>query len=212
MIGTIGSLVQETYNRARWLAAVSLYATGCVITATLLGAALGGLGHLVFGERAVSASSAGATQAWLWAISALAVVYALSDVGVLWLPRPYIMPAVPAEWWRRWRPYGAALAYGSALGIGVTTRIPFGAFYVICGWCVVNGSMLYGATLLGVYGLARGLVMLPVGWVLGRRRIDIMDLLASPILSQSRAQVLVAAVTMVFGVELAWTASLLAFR
>ena len=79
-------------------------------------------------------------HAGAWLIGLLALAYAVSDVGLLRLPRPNLTQAVPITWWRRWQPYGAALAYGSALGLGVMTRIPFGAFYVLCTWCVLKGD------------------------------------------------------------------------
>src|SRR5690348_6690003 len=124
MIGTIGSLVQETSNRKRWLLATSLYTLACVCTAMLLGATLGFLGHSI--QPLIHGSAF--PHAGVWLIGLLALAYAMSDVGLLWLPYPTLRLAVPITWWRRWRPYKAALAYGGALGLGVMTRIPFGAF------------------------------------------------------------------------------------
>src|SRR6185437_9008521 len=167
MIMTIGSLVQETSNRRRWIIAASLYTTSCAATALLFGAVLGGIGALVrqamcglFGSLTCAPSSK-ATSLGTGVVGALAVAYALSDLGYLRLPRPMVMYAVPVTWWRRWRPYGAALAYGAALGVGLTTRIPFGAYYVLCAWCLVQGNVLYGMALLGTYGLARALILVP---------------------------------------------------
>jgi hypothetical protein len=159
MIRTIGALVQEP-SRARWRRAVSLYVFACTGTAALLGALLGCLGLLVrhlffrstysFYDNIVSI-----------AIGALAIAYALSDAGLLALPRPTLMLAVPVSWWRWWRPYGAALAYGAALGIGLTTRIFFGAFYVLCAYCILAGNSVYGALLIGTYGFARAIIIIP---------------------------------------------------
>ena len=47
MICTIGSLVQETSNRWRWLLSAGLYTLACTGTAMLLGTALGALGSLL---------------------------------------------------------------------------------------------------------------------------------------------------------------------
>src|SRR5947209_18140984 len=107
MIGTIGSLVQETSQRGRWLLSASLYTISCITTAMLLGTVLGTVGHLIQGWI----HSALFPYAGVLLIGLLALAYAVSDVGLLWLPRPILREAVPITWWRWWRPYGAAIAY-----------------------------------------------------------------------------------------------------
>ena len=200
MIGTIGSLVQETANRRRWLLAASLYTVACLGTATLLGAMLGAAGRLLSqGHGAARDASLPAWGAWL--IGVLALAYALSDVGVMPLPRPVLREAVPITWWRWWRPYGAALAYGTALGLGVMTRIPFGAFYVLCVWCVLKGDVAYGAMVMGTYGAARALVMFPASWGVYRHRGALTTWLTSPLFNVWRAQRIVAVALILFGVQ-----------
>lgn len=199
MIGTIGSLVQETSNRWRWLLSASLYTVACLGTAMLLGATLGALGHLM---RALIRSTAvyGAfPHAAAWLISLLALAYAVSDVGLLRLPRPTLRQAVPITWWRWWRPYGAALAYGAALGIGVMTWIPFGAFYVLCTWCVLKGDPTYGALLMGTYGALRALVLFPASWGLYCHRTAITEWFSSPLFNLWRAQQILAVALIMFG-------------
>ena len=58
----------------------------------------------------------------------------------------------------------AALAYGASLGVGFMTRLPFGAFYVLCAAVILRGNPLLGMLVLVVYGAARALVMLPASW------------------------------------------------
>jgi len=182
MIATIGSLVQETSHRLRWILASSLYTAACASTSLLLGVVLSELGK---GTRQVVCAAAGSCvqpSAWMAGgaalVGVLAFAYAAADTGLIHLPRPYLMAAVPVTWWRRWRPYGGALAYGAALGLGFTTRIQLGAFYVICAWCVVRADVGYGALIMGTYGVARALTMFPVSWGVYRddgtseRRID----------------------------------------
>ncbi len=164
MIGTIGFLVQETSHRWRWLLAASLYTVACLSTAMLLGTILGTLGHLLRDWAHSAVVYAVFPHAGARFIGLLALAYAVSDVGLLRLPRPTLRQAVPITWWRRWRPYGAALAYGAALGVGVMTRIPFGAFYVLCTCCVLKGDATYGALLMGTYGAARALMIFPASW------------------------------------------------
>ncbi|HLX56639.1 MAG TPA: hypothetical protein VKR83_06420 [Ktedonobacteraceae bacterium] len=199
MIETIGSLVQETSNRFRWLLSASLYTVACLGTAMLLGAILSVLGHFIrtwFHGAAVYASF---SLAGAWLVGLLAIAYALSDVGLLRLPRPTLRQAVPITWWRWWRPYGAALAYGAALGLGVMTRIPFGAFYVLCVWCFLKGDATYGALLMGTYGALRALVIFPASWGLYCHRTAIIEWLSSPLFSQWRAQRVLAVALIVFG-------------
>jgi hypothetical protein len=148
MIRTIGSLVQEPFNTKRWLFATSLYTLACISTSILLGASLSSIGMMVHSLISmVDQHVLFRTNIEDALIGGLAIAYALSDMGLFRLPRPTLMNAVPVTWWRWWRPYGGALAYGAALGLGVTTRIQFGAFYILCIWCMFKGNLLYGAIL-----------------------------------------------------------------
>lgn len=127
----------------------------------VLGATLGGIGwvwHLIILRFSYwpFISTLGTLLVGL-----IAVAYALSDLGWISLPRPRIMDAVPLSWWRSWQPYGASVAYGAALGLGVMTRVRYGAFYIICLWCIAKGNIAYGATLLGTFGLLRALTLIP---------------------------------------------------
>jgi hypothetical protein len=91
--------------------------------------------------------------------------------------------------------------YGAALGLGVTTRIAFGSFYVLCAWCVLRGDSLYGALLMGTYGLARALVMFPASLGVYRHRGALEAWFASPLFSLARAQIIVACILMAFGAQ-----------
>jgi hypothetical protein len=201
MIGTIGFLVQETSNRWRWLLSASLYTLACLSTAMLLGTFLGTLGHLIRSWVHGVAVSASFSPTGAWLIGLLAIAYAVSDVGLLRLPRPTMRQAVPITWWRWWRPYGAALAYGAALGLGVMTRIPFGTFYVLCTWCVLKGDIGYGALLMGTYGAARALMIFPASWGLYCHRTAITEWFASPLFNLWRAQRIQAIVLIMFGTQ-----------
>lgn len=199
MIGTIGFLVQDTSNRLCWLLTASLYTIACLATASLLGAALALSGQLVqnwFHSRAMFAAF---PQAGIVFVALLAIAYAFSDVGLLRLPRPILRYAVPITWWRWWKPYGAALAYGAALGLGVMTRIPFGAFYVLCVWCLVKGDIAYGAVLMGTYGAARALMIFPASWGVYCHRNNAIEWLSGPLFNLWRTQWMLAVVLMLFG-------------
>jgi hypothetical protein len=199
MICTIGSLVQETSNRWRWLLAVSLYTIACLGTSMLLGALLGALGYLIRGWVRAAFPHYAFPHAGAWLIGLLALAYAVSDLGMLHLPRPNLTQAVPISWWRRWQPYGAALIYGAALGLGVMTRVPFGAFYVLCAWCVLKGDPIYGILLLGTYGAMRALVLPAVSWGLHAYRTPITDWPTRPFFNVWRAQQVLAVTLIMFG-------------
>ncbi len=199
MIGTIGFLVQETSNRWCWLLSASLYTIACIGTATLLGTVLGMLGHLLRSWLHGSVVFLAFPQLGIMFVGLLAIAYAVSDVGLLRLPRPILRQAVPITWWRWWKPYGAALAYGAALGIGVMTRIPFGAFYVLCAWCIVKGDVAYGALLMGTYGAARALMIFPASWGLYCHRNATTEWLTGPLFNLWRTQWMLAAILMLFG-------------
>jgi hypothetical protein len=202
MIGTIGFLVQETSHRWRWLVATSLYTVACVCAGLLLGALLGALGglagHVVWPGPLPWAGAV--------LIGLLAIGYAASDLGGIALPRPTVMHAVPVTWWRRWRPYGAAAAYGAALGAGVTTRVAFGSLYVPWACCLLHGDVAYGAALMGTFGAARALVMFPASWGVWRHRTDAQAWFACSLFDLGRAQGIVAAVLLTFGAQALVTA------
>ncbi|HEX6819904.1 MAG TPA: hypothetical protein VF120_16125 [Ktedonobacterales bacterium] len=204
MIGTIGSLVQET-SRRRWLLAVGMYTLACIAAALLLGAALGLTGHLI----GVAAGALGVRvfvpiwpHAALVAVGVLALLYAASDLGWVVLPRPHLRDAVPITWWRRARPYGASLAYGAALGFGFMTRVPFGAFYVLCAAVLMRGDPLAGMLVLGAYGAARALVMLPASWGVSRHHAHLVDWLDGPLFDVDRAQLWLAGALFAFAAAL----------
>jgi hypothetical protein len=122
------------------------------------------------------------------------------------------MHAVPVSWWRRWRPYGAALAYGAALGLGLTTHIHFGAFYVLCALAILQGDPGPGALLLGTYGAARALVLVPASWGAYCHRGTVAEWLAtSRYFDLGRAQGVVASVLAAFGTQAVVTTVLTAF-
>ena len=201
MIRTIGSLVQEPLNKKCWFFATSLYVLACIGTSILLGASLSGVGILVHAVVSrIDQHVLLRTNIEDIVLGGLAIAYALSDSGFFRLPHPTLMNAVPVTWWRWWRPYGGALAYGAALGLGVTTRIHFGAFYILCIWCMFKGNLFYGAALMGVYGAARALLLFPISrYIYGGSCANVESPLLRLTTSLETAKVVVACVLIVFG-------------
>lgn len=195
MVGTIGSLVKGAGKRRLGAVCVALHFVGALTTAGLVGAALGALGRWTVGLI----SGPPELDSLLWTLTAAtAIAYAGADLGYLRMPRPTIMGAVPVSWWRRWGPQRASVLYGAALGIGVTTRIPFGAFYIVCLWCVIRASPGYGALVFAGYGGARALMVPLVPWIVEHRVPNGRSLMPADLLDLPRAQTFEAAALVFF--------------
>lgn len=158
MVETITPVVHGGRNRSYWTS-VALHAAGATFSASLLGAALGGIGGL-----------AGAP--WLpgtyVAVAAAAVVYIGREAFELAIPLPQLRRQVP-EWWRTfYDPKVAALLYGIGLGLAFMTYLTFGTFAVVAVGAFASGSTAAGALVVGGFGLARGLSVI----VAARRTSD----------------------------------------
>jgi len=194
MIGTIGSLVQVASKRSQWLSATTLYVLGCTSTAALLGGLLGQLGSLLHPGGPLAAVPAAKA-----AVGLIAIAYSASDLGILRLPRPHLSPAVPVTWWRNWNLHVAALAYGGSLGLGISTRISFGSFYVLCIWATMLGNPVTASLLLATYGASRSLIMFPISWLLVRPSDSASDWLQHAIFNIQCARASVAFPLTAFG-------------
>lgn len=142
-------------SRRRWGLAVALHTLGATVAGAAFGAALGGLG---------AALGADGGRPWLAAVAVIAAIYVARELaGLRWIPVPAARRQVP-EWWRAFfAPHVGALLYGLGLGIGYFTFLSFGTLVVVTAAAVALGSPLWGAVVMGSFGLARGLSIL-VAW------------------------------------------------
>ncbi len=88
------------------------------------------------------------------ALGILAIAYALSEIGAFRLPGLFSRvtgPDLPEQD----RPYQRALVLGGTFGAGLGIGCPMPQYYIILGWAVATANPLYGAILLGAYGLGR---------------------------------------------------------
>jgi cytochrome c-type biogenesis protein len=88
------------------------------------------------------------------ALGLLAIAYALSELGVFSLPSLTARmtgPNLPDHD----RPYRRALVLGGTFGGGLGIGCPMPTYYILLGWAAAAANPLYGAILLGVYGLGR---------------------------------------------------------
>jgi hypothetical protein len=112
---------------------------------------------------ALAATGAGVAQLWsgvtmplVAALGAVALAYALHELGFLRLPVPGRDWQVPVEWLRAGF-YRSAVIFGGTVGFGMFTRVPFAALPVLFAWLFVSGNTLYGLVAGLAYGATRGI-------------------------------------------------------
>ncbi len=96
------------------------------------------------------------------ALGVVAISYALSELELFSLPSLFgrvAGPSLPGED----KPYRRAVVLGSTFGAGLGIGCPMPQYYIILGWVVAAANPLYGAILLGVYGLGRVLPAVGLG-------------------------------------------------
>jgi sulfite exporter TauE/SafE len=135
------------------LLAAGSFTIGAVGTAALFGAVLGFAGSQLFTQVPY------VRTLLLISVAAASGVYGLAAlVGVeLQVPTGHWM--VPRHWggygWN-----GGALLFGSALGLGLLTVIPFVGYYLVLAFCFLSHRTSIGAVTLGAFGLGRSLPIL----------------------------------------------------
>ncbi len=149
MIGTITPVVHGG-SRCQWLTSAVLHLSGGVAGGAIVGGAMEFVGRI--------------TGGWLWILPVgLAVLYGLDRSEEARIPRLEWPRQVPASWRIRCSRPTMALAYGVALGAGVLTYVAVPSFYCLVGLALL-GHEASGATLLGLFGGARTILVLIVGW------------------------------------------------
>ena len=171
MVSTIAPLVKVAGRQ--WLASTAAFVGACAVAGAAGGLLLGSIGALLPTDGRTSST----------ALAVLAGVAAPLEVGALGRV-PLLAGSVPQSWWVSLGPHRGALAYGGVLGLGITTAVPFVAFYVLMIAALLAGP-LAGAFIGCAYGLARALPV-PIAslaiwrgadnqkvsdWALGRRAI-----------------------------------------
>ena len=158
MLASIHPLGERARDR-RWSVTVSAYLVGSTLGATLLGAALGGLG-------AVLPLTPTLTAALVVGLCALALAFDLHLGG---LTLPTIRRQVDKDWLDRYRGWVVGVGFGFQLGLGVVTIVTTAAVYLTLALAVLTGSPTAGAAVGATFGLVRALVILAVA---GVRRPD----------------------------------------
>ncbi|HEX2047045.1 MAG TPA: sulfite exporter TauE/SafE family protein [Acidimicrobiales bacterium] len=151
MLASIHPLGERARDR-KWSVTVSAYVLGSTLAATLLGAALGGLGALLPLTPTVTAVA-------VVALCALALAFDLRLGG---LRLPTVHRQVDKDWLDRYRGWVVGLGFGFQLGLGVVTIVTTAAVYLTLALALLTGSPAGGAVVGATFGLVRALVILAV--------------------------------------------------
>lgn len=89
-------------------------------------------------------------------LGAVTLAYALHELELLRVPVPGRDWQVPADWVRDGF-YRSAVIFGSVVGFGVFTRIPYASLPILLGWLFVSGNVVLGAAAGLVYAATRAL-------------------------------------------------------
>lgn len=164
MVGTIIPIVYGERLDGKRTTVLWLYAIGSVAGAGSFGALLGVVGSsLGFERQFLDARTVTLT------LAASHLMLAHRELGVIRFPLPQSRWQVPREWLRMMPPPIAALTYGTALGVGVLTRINTSTFYAVLAWTLLMGTPSLGAIVFAAFGLGR---LLPVVLLVATGRND----------------------------------------
>ena len=145
---------QKEASRARSLALSLAFALGLAITLAALGVIASLLGGLM----------GGTSRVWYYLVAAVCIVMGLHWLGIVALPMPD--PAARQRDRIRARGLLGALLLGLVSGL-VSSGCATPALAAILTLVMSKGAVLYGASLLLVYGLGRGLPIVLFGTFAG---------------------------------------------
>jgi hypothetical protein len=141
----------ERGRGSSWALTVVAFASAATAAGAALGAMLGTVGWLAL-SNGVSDESRLAVLA-----AALAGAVAL-DAGFRRVPGP--RRQVNERWLDEFRGWVYGAAYGSQLGVGVSTVVTSAATYVAIAAALLSATPVQGAVVMGSYGAIRGLTPL----------------------------------------------------
>ncbi|MCI0777711.1 MAG: hypothetical protein J4N95_05985 [Chloroflexi bacterium] len=139
-----------------------LFVAGSALPLAALGLGLGFGGDAVLGLLDEMSARMTLAVVLYSALGVVAISYALSELGLFSLPSLFgrvTGPSLPGED----KPYRRAVLLGSTFGAGLGIGCPMPTYYIILGWVVAAANPLYGAILLGVYGVGRVLPAVALG-------------------------------------------------
>lgn len=152
IVGYVGGSHDLTRGRAFVLS--STFALGLAITFMMLGVVAALVGGLI----------GGTSQAWFYPVAAVCVVLGLQTPGVIRVPAPMWFGGLRQRVGLRGAP--GALALGLVSGL-VASQCATPVLAAILTYVMAEGALLYGALLLLVYALGRGVPVVLAGMFTG---------------------------------------------
>jgi len=189
MLSSINPLGERGRRQGFWVT-VGWYLVGSLMG----GVALGSLSGLI-GSALPSGS---------WRASAVVVV-CLVGAGLDFTGRrpPSIHRQVDENWLTKYRGWVYGWGFGFQLGLGVVTIVTTASVYTTIALAMLSGSVVFGAALGGVFGLARAVAIFQVAGAFDSRQLravlrGLQDRLSSARLMAVGAQTAAAVSAIVF--------------
>lgn len=178
-MGVVGSGVDRSVETYDWRRTALTFTLAAAVSAMFAGAILGLIGASI--PDAVRHQSA----------TGLALIGVAIAMVELVRRRPVWLPQRSRETPKRWLgrgPVSWALLNGAALGVGATSRIEFWLWYVVPLSALLSGSIVFGAAVYGVYGLARasGVWAILLAPETRRRGLDVVALRLVRLIPEAR--------------------------
>ena len=139
-----------------------VFLAASVLPLAAVGVGLGFAGDAVLGLLGTMGARMGFAVVLYSLIGIVALAYALSELGLFNLSNPlsrFTGPDMPGAD----SPYRRSLVLGSTMGAGMGIGCPMPTYYIVLGWVAAAASPLYGAIVLGIYGLGRVLPAVGLG-------------------------------------------------
>ncbi len=139
-----------------------VFLAASVLPLAAVGVGLGFAGDAVLGLLDTMGARMGFAVVLYSLIGIVALAYALSELGLFNLANPlsrFAGPDMPGAD----SPYRRSRVLGSPLGAGMGNGCPMPTYYIVLGWVAAAASPLYGAIVLGIYGLGRVLPAVGLG-------------------------------------------------
>lgn len=140
----------------------AVFLTASVVPLAALGLGLGFAGNAVLAALDSTSAKMGFAVILYSSIGLIAIAYALSELGLFHIGNPAGMirgPGMPGTD----QPYRRAAVLGSTMGAGMGIGCPMPTYYILLGWVAAAANPLYGAIVMGAYGLGRVLPAIPIG-------------------------------------------------
>jgi hypothetical protein len=153
MLASIVPLGERARNRG-WGVTAAAYVVASLVAGATWGAALGLLGSLIPGFRALG-------PAWVVSLAVgVCLTGAAIDLGIGGLRVPTIRRQVNEDWLGRYRGWVCGVGFGFQLGLGIVTIVTSATVYVVLLLAFLSASPVAGCALGAAFGLVRAMPLL----------------------------------------------------